>query len=244
MAMSARGGVVEAVRATELMRLKAAGVPIGERFRRATRNGALRAAVFGVNDGLVSSLALIMGLTGAGTGRAFILLAGTAGLLAGALSMAAGEYVSVRVQREVGERVLRDERAEIARDPAGERAELAAVYRQRGFSDELAERMAAEAMANPALALEAHVRDELSIDPDHLGWPWAQQRAPSSPSRSVPRSRFCPSPSRRVPRRSPRASRSRWGCSSGSEGSLLRSPGGRCRSEPRGCSRSAAAPPR
>lgn len=171
--MTARSGVQQVLRATEIMRLKTAGVPLDERVRQATRNGSLRAAVFGVNDGLVSNLALIMGVAGAGLGRGVILLTGVAGLLAGAFSMGAGEYLSMRVQREVAQRALAAERAEIARDPQGERRELTAVYQRRGFSAELARRMAAEAMADPVVALEAHARDELSIDDQALGSPWA-----------------------------------------------------------------------
>ncbi|MFN2557673.1 MAG: VIT1/CCC1 transporter family protein [Nitriliruptorales bacterium] len=171
--MAARSGVQRVLRATEMMRLKTAGVALEERLRQATRNGALRAAVFGVNDGLVSNLALIMGVAGANVGRDLILLTGLAGLLAGAFSMGVGEYLSMRVQREVAEKALTTEQAEIARDPEGERRELAAIYQRRGFSTELAERMAAEAMADPLLALEAHARDELSIDDQALGSPMA-----------------------------------------------------------------------
>lgn len=171
--MNGRSGVQRVFRATEMMRLKTVGVPLEERVRQAARNGSLRAAVFGVNDGLVSNLALIMGVAGANLGRDVIVLTGLAGLLAGAFSMGVGEYLSMRVQREVAEKALATERAEIARDPEGERRELTAIYQRRGFSTELAESMAAEAMSDPLLALEAHARDELSIDDQALGSPWA-----------------------------------------------------------------------
>jgi VIT1/CCC1 family predicted Fe2+/Mn2+ transporter len=90
-----------------------------------SRSGAFRAAIFGVNDGLVSNLALIMGMAGAGVDRDVVLVAGIAGLLAGAFSMAAGEYASMRVQRELFERLLHIEAHEIGTDPEGETAELA-----------------------------------------------------------------------------------------------------------------------
>jgi VIT1/CCC1 family predicted Fe2+/Mn2+ transporter len=170
---SSREALRRAFRAGEVVRLRQAGVSLPARWREATRNGALRAAVFGVNDGLVSNLALIMGVVGASAGERVVVLAGLAGLLAGAFSMGAGEYVSVRAQREVGEQALAAEVGAIAEDPEAERGELAAVYRARGFSPELAERMAEEAMANPALAAEAHARDELGLDLSTLGSPVA-----------------------------------------------------------------------
>lgn len=160
-------------RAQEVVKLRKAGVQVPERLRRATRNGAFRAAIFGVNDGLVSNLALIMGMVGANADQRVVLLAGFAGLLAGAFSMGAGEYVSMRAQREVSERTLSIETEEIAADPEGEQEELASIYRSRGFSPELADRMAAEAMSHPSLALETHARDELGIDPSTLGSPLA-----------------------------------------------------------------------
>jgi VIT1/CCC1 family predicted Fe2+/Mn2+ transporter len=99
--------------------------PVGVGRRLPSRSGALRAAIFGVNDGLVSNLSLIMGVTGAGVSNRVILLAGIAGLLAGAFSMGAGEYISMRVQREVFERLIHDEAHELATDPEGEVEEQA-----------------------------------------------------------------------------------------------------------------------
>ena len=129
------------------------------------RSGALRAAIFGANDGLVSNLSPIMGVAGAGAGNDVVILAGVAGLLAGAFSMAAGEYISMRVQREVFERLIHLEAHEIGSDHAGERAELAELYRRKGISAELADRLAEELMRDPELALETHAREELGLDP-------------------------------------------------------------------------------
>ena len=138
------------------------------------KTGTLRAAIFGVNDGLVSNAALIMGFAGADQPRAVILLAGISGLLAGAFSMGAGEYVSMRVQREVLERMLHLEAHELGSDPEAERAELAAIYEQKGVPSELAEALATHLSKDPATALDTHAREELGIDPaEGLGSPWA-----------------------------------------------------------------------
>ncbi|MEX0743299.1 MAG: VIT1/CCC1 transporter family protein, partial [Actinomycetota bacterium] len=113
------------------------------------KSGALRAAIFGVNDGLVSNLSLIFGVAGAGVDNNVVILAGVAGLLAGAFSMAAGEYISVRVQREVFERLIHLEAHEIGSEPEEERAELAELYVRKGISRELADRLAEEIMKDP-----------------------------------------------------------------------------------------------
>jgi VIT1/CCC1 family predicted Fe2+/Mn2+ transporter len=137
------------------------------------KSGALRAAIFGINDGLVSNIALIMGFAGASQSRAVIVLAGISGLLAGAFSMGTGEYVSMRVQRELLERMLHLEAHELGSDPEGERMELAFLYRKKGISADLADRMSTEIMRNPDVALDTHAREELGIDPDEgLGSPW------------------------------------------------------------------------
>jgi VIT1/CCC1 family predicted Fe2+/Mn2+ transporter len=136
------------------------------------KSGALRAAIFGVNDGLVSNLALIMGVAGAGVSREVILLAGVAGLLAGAFSMAAGEYVSMRMQREAFERLIHYEAHEIATDPEGEERELAGIYEEKGIPPEAAVASARAVMRDPRLALEVHAREELGLDPGGLGSPW------------------------------------------------------------------------
>ena len=145
----------------------------GEQATGAGKTGTLRAAIFGVNDGLVSNAALIMGFAGADQPRTLILLAGISGLLAGAFSMGAGEYVSMRVQREVLERMLHLEAHELGSDPEGEMAELAELYERKGVPPELARSLATELSKDPATALDTHAREELGIDPDEgLGSPW------------------------------------------------------------------------
>jgi VIT1/CCC1 family predicted Fe2+/Mn2+ transporter len=149
------------------------GPEIDERSASAGKSGALRAAVFGMNDGLLSNAALIMGFAGAAASRQVIVLAGISGLLAGAFSMGAGEYVSMRVQREMLERLLQLERRELELDPVTEERELAMIYRQKGLSGELSDRVAAEVMKDPAVALDTHAREELGLDPEGgLGSPW------------------------------------------------------------------------
>jgi VIT1/CCC1 family predicted Fe2+/Mn2+ transporter len=146
--------------------------PIGGEQRVGGKSGALRAAIFGVNDGLVSNLSLIFGVAGAGADNQVVVLAGVAGLLAGAFSMAAGEYISVRVQREVFERLIHLEAHEIGSDPEAERAELAALYVRKGLPRDLAEQLARELMRDPQVALDTHAREELGLDPDEgLGSP-------------------------------------------------------------------------
>jgi VIT1/CCC1 family predicted Fe2+/Mn2+ transporter len=136
------------------------------------KSGALRAGIFGVNDGLLSNLSLIMGVTGAVHSNKIILLAGVAGLLAGAFSMGAGEYVSMRVQRELFERLLHIEAHELATEPEEEHEELTAIYRAKGFPPDLATAAADVIMKDPQVALETHAREELGLDPDELGSPW------------------------------------------------------------------------
>ena len=140
--------------------------------RAAGQSGALRAAVFGINDGLVSNLALVMGFAGAATGNQIIILAGVAGLLAGAFSMAAGEYVSMQSQKELFERQIELEREELRFMPEEEERELAALYRSKGLSAEEADLVAARLMQDPEQALDTKIREELGLDPDELGSPW------------------------------------------------------------------------
>jgi VIT1/CCC1 family predicted Fe2+/Mn2+ transporter len=125
------------------------------------RVGWLRAAVLGANDGIVSTASLIVGVAAGAAGRGEILLAGVAGLVAGAMSMAAGEYVSVSSQSDTEEADLGRERAELAVDVESERAELARIYVERGLEPGLARQVALQLMAKDALA--AHARDELGI---------------------------------------------------------------------------------
>jgi len=133
--------------------------------------------VFGVSDGLVSNVALILGIAGAGTDPSFVRLAGVSGLLAGAISMAAGEYVSLKAQAELVERELEIERISIAENPEAELAELAAIYVARGLDPEQAQRVATELMSDPDVALEVHAREELGVDPNQLGNPVAAAAA-------------------------------------------------------------------
>jgi vacuolar iron transporter family protein len=148
---------------------------IGERetwHRTAGRSGTLRAVIFGVSDGLVSNLSLVMGVAGAAKDNpSFVLLAGIAGLLAGAFSMAAGEYISMQSQRELFERQIALERAEMEAMPEEEEAELAAAYRSKGFPPDEAASIAHRIFADPQTALDTLVREELGLDPDELGSP-------------------------------------------------------------------------
>ncbi|MBP92049.1 MAG: hypothetical protein CL436_05525 [Acidimicrobiaceae bacterium] len=138
---------------------------------RDVQGGTARAAVFGVSDGLVSNVALILGIAGASTDPAFVRVAGVSGLLAGAVSMAAGEYISLKAQAELVERELAIERASIAEDPELETAELTALFVERGLDVEHAERVARDLMSDPEVALEIHAREELGVDPHNLGSP-------------------------------------------------------------------------
>ena len=131
----------------------------------------LRAAVFGASDGLVSNAALVMGVAAAGVAQDGLLITGMAGLLAGALSMAAGEYVSVRSQREFYEHQIALERAELAEYPEAEAEELALIYNARGLDMEEARRISKTMLANPEHALEVLAREELGLNPDDLGSP-------------------------------------------------------------------------
>ncbi|CAN5488918.1 hypothetical protein BH20CHL6_BH20CHL6_02450 [soil metagenome] len=140
--------------------------------RRSGRSGTLRAAIFGVNDGLVSNLGLVMGVTGAAADNHIIVLAGVAGLLAGASSMGAGEWISMQSQRELFERQIEIEREELRIMPEVEEQELAGIYRSKGLPVQEADRLARRLMADPEVALDTMVREELGLDPDELGSPW------------------------------------------------------------------------
>ena len=123
--------------------------------------GWLRAAVLGANDGLISTASLVVGVAAAGTGRSAVLLAGIAGLVAGSMSMAAGEYVSVSSQADTENADLERERGELTSNPDGEQAELTAIYVNRGLTQELASQVATQLMAKDAIG--AHARDELGL---------------------------------------------------------------------------------
>ena len=128
---------------------------------RSERVGWLRASVLGANDGIVSTASLVVGVAAAGTPRSQVIIAGIAGLVAGAMSMAAGEYVSVRSQADTEEADLALERHELATDDTSERAELASIYVARGLEPALAQQVAHQLMAHDALG--AHARDELGL---------------------------------------------------------------------------------
>ena len=138
---------------------------------RDVQGGSARAAVFGISDGLVSNVALILGVAAAASDSTAVVLAGISGLLAGAASMAAGEYVSVKAQAELVERELAIERESIAQKPRAEVEELAAIYRSRGIEADHAHAMAVAVHEDPEVALEVHAREELGVDPDSVGNP-------------------------------------------------------------------------
>lgn len=143
-----------------------------ETWHRASRSGTLRAAIFGINDGLVSNVSLVMGVAGATADTRFVVLAGIAGLLAGAFSMAAGEYISMQSQRELFERQIELEREEMRIMPEEETRELASIYRAKGLNQAEASRIAGRLMEDPEAALDTKVREELGLDPTQLGSAW------------------------------------------------------------------------
>ncbi|HVF19012.1 MAG TPA: VIT1/CCC1 transporter family protein [Mycobacteriales bacterium] len=134
--------------------------------------GWLRPAVFGVMDGLVSNVALVVGVAAADASNRVVLVAGLAGLFAGAFSMATGEYNSVRSQSELAAAEIAIERRELLRAPEAEEAELAAIYRGKGLTRELSAAVARELSRDPEVAWRVHAREELGIDPDNLPSPW------------------------------------------------------------------------
>ncbi|MBI4192045.1 MAG: VIT1/CCC1 transporter family protein [Betaproteobacteria bacterium] len=142
------------------------------RHRGVAGGGNLRAAVFGVNDGIISNASLILGVAGAGADNALIVLTGIAGLVAGAFSMAAGEYVSVRSQREMYEYQIGLEREELDQYPEEEAEELALIYAARGVEPAAAKQLADSLLADREHALDTLAREELGLNPDELGSPW------------------------------------------------------------------------
>lgn len=148
-----------------------AGAPLERRHRGLGSGGNLRAAVFGVNDGLVSNASLILGVAGATSDPKAVVLAGVAGLAAGAFSMAVGEYVSVRSQRELYEYQIALEREELAQYPEAEAQELALIYAAKGIPKRQAEQVAQRLVADPEHALDTLAREELGLNPAELGSP-------------------------------------------------------------------------
>lgn len=136
---------------------------------RSAGGNALRAAVLGANDGLVSNFSLVMGVAGAEVAGGTILLTGLAGLLAGAISMALGEWISVQSSRELYQKQIMTEQEEIEQSPEEEAEELSLIYQARGLEENVARSLAQQIISNPATALEALARDELGIDPEELG---------------------------------------------------------------------------
>ncbi|MFT7645987.1 MAG: VIT1/CCC1 family predicted Fe2+/Mn2+ transporter [Candidatus Poriferisodalaceae bacterium] len=136
------------------------------------QGGFARAAVFGASDGLVSNVLLIIGMSGAEASGSVVRTAGIAGLLAGAISMASGEYVSVRAQNELVERELDRERTALSEHPEHEAEELAQLYVDRGMTLDQARTMSEQVMADPDVALEVHAREELGVTPGELASPW------------------------------------------------------------------------
>jgi len=153
--------------------LSTAAAMQSEKWHRAAQGGgALRAAVFGINDGLVSNASLIIGVAGGAGGNAdVVLLAGVAGLLAGGFSMAAGEYISVATQRELFEHQIGLERAEMAAFPEEEIEELSTIYEAKGLKPEEARRLAARIVSDPVHGLDTLAREELGLDPEGLASP-------------------------------------------------------------------------
>ncbi len=151
-----------------------ADIAKAERWHRRGSGNELRAAVLGANDGLVSNLCLVMGVAGAGAPARTILLTGLAGLIAGAVSMALGEWLSVTNSREFAQTQIAQERQEIEETPDAERKELALIFQAKGLPREESQRIARELMSDKRAALETLAREELGIDPAEMGGnPWS-----------------------------------------------------------------------
>jgi vacuolar iron transporter family protein len=154
------------------------GIPAGGRIARSEGRhrtgvgGVLRASVFGMNDGLVSNFSLVMGVAGGTATKSFVVLAGVAGLVAGALSMASGEWVSIRSQVELYQNELRIESEELRAFPEEEREELELIYRAKGITPQAARLLVDNIMRRSDIALDTLAREELGLDPARLGSPW------------------------------------------------------------------------
>jgi VIT1/CCC1 family predicted Fe2+/Mn2+ transporter len=147
--------------------------PVGLHHHRDISGGAARAAVFGISDGLVSNVGLILGVAGADPAASVVRLAGLAGLIAGAVSMAAGEFNSMKVQAELLEWELDRERRSLERFPHAETVELTQIYQSKGVEADQARALAEAMMRDPDRALEAHALEELGVSPQSLGSPYA-----------------------------------------------------------------------
>jgi VIT1/CCC1 family predicted Fe2+/Mn2+ transporter len=143
-----------------------------EVHHRQISGGWFRAAIFGISDGLVTNVSLILGFAGANPGHSVIRLAGLAGLVAGGFSMGSGEYLSMKAQKELLESEIEMERKALLANPEEEEQELRQIFIDRGIELELADRLSADLMSDPDLALRTHTREELGIDPSATGSPW------------------------------------------------------------------------
>jgi vacuolar iron transporter family protein len=161
--------IVQAVASAEPSGLEGSSIARLEGRHRALGGNALRAAVLGANDGLVSNLSLVMGMAGAAASGGTILLTGLAGLVAGACSMAMGEWISVNSSRELAQRQIATESAELSASPEEEKEELALIYQAKGIPAEQAQALAERLMTSKSGALDTLVREELGIDPEELG---------------------------------------------------------------------------
>ena len=141
-------------------------------MHRSVSGGLARAAVFGANDGLVSNVSLLIGFAGGGASAGVVRLAGVAGAIAGSMSMAAGEWISVSAQNDLIERELTVERRELFHNAAAETSELAGMYEAHGMSRAHAAAAAEQVMRQPEAALVVHAREELGVDPGELPSPW------------------------------------------------------------------------
>lgn len=143
-----------------------------EEHHRNLSDGWTRASIFGMADGLVTNVALMLGFAGAAADPSSVRLAGLAGLVAGGFSMASGEYLSMQAQKELFEREIEVERKSLRDNPVQERAELVELFEERGIDPNLAALLADELMRDPELALRTHAREELGVDPSAIGSPW------------------------------------------------------------------------
>jgi vacuolar iron transporter family protein len=144
---------------------------LAEHEHRDVQGGTPRAAIFGISDGLLTNVSLILGVAGASPTAGLVRLAGLAGLVAGAFSMGAGEYISMTAQAELFEHEVGVERSALSNDPAGERAELVSMYIRRGLSPAVADQVATAIMGDPELALRVHTQEELGVAPEATGSP-------------------------------------------------------------------------
>ncbi len=144
-----------------------------DEHHRQVSDGWIRAAIFGISDGLVTNSSFILGFAGANPSHNVVRLAGVAALIAGGFSMGSGEYLSMRAQKELLEYEIEVERKALLENPEEELAELRAMFEARGIDTELAGRLATDLMSDPELALQTHAREELGVDPSATGSPWA-----------------------------------------------------------------------